>query len=150
MNGIEHKESIKMFTPVSIRASNSYKTVDIESSVLGASPHQLVGLMFTKLLQSFSSARVAMQNRDVPNKVRSIGLSLRILEEGLKGGLDTKRGGELASNLANLYDYCILRTTEANLRNDVRMIDEVVGLIQPLAEGWGEIRGESAVQAYQS
>lgn len=91
-----------------------------------------------------------MQNRDVPNKVRSIGLSLRILEEGLKGGLDTKRGGELASNLANLYDYCILRTTEANLRNDVRMIDEVVGLIQPLAEGWGEIRGESAVQAYQS
>ena len=150
MEGMEHKELVKMFTPVSIRSSSSYKTVDIESSVLGANPHQLVGLMFSKLLQSFSMARTAMLSRDIPNKVRSIGLALRILEEGLKGGLDTKRGGELASNLADLYDYCILRVTEANLRNDIGMIDEVVRLIKPVADGWSEIRGESVVQSYQA
>jgi flagellar protein FliS len=123
--------------------------VGIESSVLGASPHQLVGMMFTTLLQSLSKARDAIQNGDVPTKVRTIGHSIRLLEEGLKGSLDTNRGGALARNLANLYDYCILRTTEANARNSAAMIDEVIALIQPVADGWNEIKSAPAVQSYQ-
>lgn len=138
-----------MFTPVSMRSANTYRAVDIESSVLGSSPHQLVGLMFTTLLQSLAKARTAIQNRDTATKVRAIGHSLRILEEGLKGSLDTNRGGELARNLANLYDYCVLRTTEANLRNDAAMIDEVIGLITPVADGWSDIKNAPAVQAYR-
>ena len=137
-----------MFTPISMRSANTYRAVDIESSVLGSNPHQLVGLLFSTLLQSLTKARNAIQNRDIPVKVRTIGHSLRILEEGLKGSLDTNRGGALARNLANLYDYCILRTTEANVRNDASMIDEVIALIQPVADGWGAIKGDAAVQAY--
>lgn len=138
-----------MFTPVSMRSANTYRTVDVESSVLGANPHQLVGLMFSTLLQSLAKARVAIQNGDTPTKVRTIGHSLRLLEEGLKGALDTNRGGPLARNLANLYDYCILRTTEANSRNDAGMIEEVIALIQPVADGWGQIKGDAAVRNFQ-
>ncbi len=138
-----------MFTPVSMRSANTYRTVDIESSVLGSDPHQLVGLLFSTLLQSLSKARTAIQNRDIPTKIRTIAHSVRILEEGLKGGLDTNRGGPLARNLADLYDYCILRTTEANARNDAALIDEVISLIKPVADSWGEIKGEPAVRAYQ-
>ena len=43
------------------------------------------------------------------------------------------------SNLSNLYDYCIFKTTDANLRNDVTLLDEVIGLIQPVADGWSQI-----------
>jgi flagellar protein FliS len=131
-----------------MRSANTYRAVDIESSVLGSNPHQLVGLMFSTLLQSLAKARTAIQNRDTATKVRTIGHSLRILEEGLKGSLDTNRGGQLARNLANLYDYCVLRTTEANSRNDAGMIDEVIGLITPVAAGWGEIKDAPAVQNY--
>ncbi len=137
-----------MFTPVSMRSANTYRAVDIESSVLGSNPHQLVGLMFSTLLQSLAKAKTAIQNRDTATKVRTIAHSLRLLEEGLKGSLDTNRGGELARNLANLYDYCVLRTTEANMRNDAGMIDEVMGLITPVANGWGEIRNAPAVQSF--
>jgi flagellar protein FliS len=132
-----------------MRSANAYRSVDIESSVLGSSPHQLVGLLFTTLLQSLSKARTAIQNRDIPTKVRTIGHAVRILEEGLKGSLDMNRGGPLARNLVNLYDYCILRTTEANARNDASMIDEVISLIQPVADGWTEIRNAPEVQAYK-
>ena len=138
-----------MFTPVSMRSANTYRAVDIESSVLGSNPHQLIGLMFSTLLQSLSKARTAIQNRDTTTKVRTIGHSLRLLEEGLKGSLDTNRGGELARNLANLYDYCVLRITEANARNDAGMIDEVIALITPVADGWSEIKNVPAVQAHQ-
>lgn len=139
-----------MFTPVSMRSANTYKTVDVESSVLGASPHQLVGLMFSTLLQTLAKARNAIHAGDTPTKVRTIGHSLRLMEEGLKGALDTNRGGPLARNLANLYDYCILRTTEANSRNDAGMIDEVISLIKPVADGWGEIKSDAAVLNYRA
>lgn len=139
-----------MFTPVSMRSANSYKTIGLETSVTGASPHQLVALLFDALQQSLAAARAAILSGDIGIKGRSISRAVRILEEGLKAGLDANRGGELAANLRRLYDYCILKTTEANLRNDAAMIDEVIGLIHPVSDGWNQIRGEVAMGSYQA
>lgn len=139
-----------MFTPVSMRTANTYRTVGLETSVTGANPHQLVSLLFDALQQSLTAAKAAIQSGDIPAKGRAIGKAVRILEEGLKAGLDTQRGGDLAINLRRLYDYCILKTTEANLRNDATMIDEVIRLIHPVSDGWNQIRSEVGVQAYQA
>lgn len=139
-----------MFTPVSTRSANAYKTVGLETSVSGASPHQLVSLLFDALQQALASAKGSMQIGDIPAKGRAISRAVRILEEGLKAGLDTDRGGDLAANLRSLYDFCIFRLTEANLRNNVAMIDEVIRVIQPVSDGWSQIRNDSTVQSYQS
>lgn len=139
-----------MFSPVSMRSVNTYKTVGLETSVTGANPHQLVSLLFDALQQSLASAKAAILSGDIATKGRSISRAVRILEEGLKASLDTDRGGDLAVNLRTLYDYCILRTTEANLRNDATMIDEVIRLIHPVSDGWNQIRGQVNVQTYQS
>ena len=136
-----------MFTPVSMRSANSYRNVQLETSVSEASPHQLVSLLFDGLLQSLAVAKGAILTANIPAKGTSIGRAVRILEEGLKAGLDTERGGELAANLRSLYDFCIFRLTEANLRNDVAIVDEVIRLIQPVADGWNEIRSDVAVQS---
>ncbi|MBT9507687.1 flagellar export chaperone FliS [Rhodoferax sp.] len=136
-----------MFTPVSTRSANSYRNVGLETSVSMANPHQLVSLLFEALLQSLAAAKGAILNGDIPTKGRSIGRAVRILEEGLKAGLDDARGGDLAANLRGLYDYCIFRTTEANLRNDVAIIEEVIRLIHPVADGWNQIKGEVAAQS---
>lgn len=139
-----------MFTPVSTRSSNAYKTIGLETSVSGANPHQLVSLLFDALQQALVSAKGAMLNRDIPAKGRAIGRAVRILEEGLKAGLDAKRGGELAANLRNVYDFCIFRLTEANLRNDAAMIDEVIRVIEPVSDGWSQIRNEITVQPFHA
>ena len=139
-----------MFTPVSMRSANTYKSIGVETAVTGASPHQLVGLLIDALQQSLASAKGAILSGDIPAKGRAISRAVRILEEGLKAGLDTKKGGELAANLRSVYDYCIFKTTEANFRNDAVLIDEVIRLIQPVADGWSQIRGEAVVQSYQS
>ena len=137
-----------MFTPVSMRSANTYKTIGVETSVSGATPHQLVSLLFDSLKQSLAAARASMLAGDIPSKGKSISRAVSLLEEGLKAGLNTQQGGELAANLLSLYDYCIIRLSEANLRNDVKMIDEVIQLISPVADGWNEIRGDAAVQSY--
>lgn len=135
-----------MYTPVSSRAASAYRQVGVQSGVDGASPHMLIKMLFDGLIQSLNAARGALQRGDVPEKGRQIGKAVRILEEGLKMGLNPTQGGEIASNLRALYDYCIGRLTLANVRNDATLVEEVARLIAPVAQGWNEI-GAGAVPA---
>ena len=142
--------SISMRSANTFRAANAYKNVAVETSVASASPYQLVSLLYEALQQSMASAKVAMVNGDIVAKGAAIGHAVRILEEGLKAGLDTERGGELALNLKAVYDICTLRLTEANFRNDVSLVDEASRLIQPIVDGWRQIKDDDAVRSYQS
>jgi flagellar secretion chaperone FliS len=131
-----------MFTSVTSRAAAAYQRVATETSVQGADPHQLVGLLFDALLQSLASARGSLARQDVAAKGAAIGKAVRILEEGLKAGLNPRQGGEVAANLRQLYDYCIVRLTQANLHNDDTALAEVARLIEPVADAWQRIRGQ--------
>ena len=128
-----------MYTPVSSRAANAYRQIGVQSGIDGATPHQLVQMLFDGLQQSLHGARGALQRGETENKGMHIGKAVRILEEGLKGGLNPVQGGELAANLSTLYDYCIARLTLANLRSDLALVEEVVALIEPVALGWKEM-----------
>lgn len=131
-----------MFTPVSTRSASAYKRVGIETSVEGANPHQLINLLFDALLQSLGVARDAMGRKDIAAKGRAICKAVRILEEGLKGALNEKEGGEVAASLSTLYQYCSLRLTQANWANDDALVAEVQRLIEPVASAWKSIGGK--------
>ncbi len=136
-----------MFTSVATRSANAYKAIGVETVVTSASPHQLIDLLFDALHQQLHSAKSCMLAGDIQGKGKAIGRVVRILEEGLKASLDIKSGGALASNLSGLYDYCIFKASEANLRNDLAMIEEVIQLIHPISDGWkkmGEQIGTNA------
>ena len=132
-----------MFTPASTRAASAYKRVDIETSVNVADPHELINLLFSALLQSLGQAKAALKRRDIAAKGREIGRAVRYLDEGLIVSLDEKQGGDLAKNLRALYDYCVLRLTQANLNNELAKIEEVESLLQPVAQSWKQIRAEA-------
>ena len=129
-----------MFTPVSTRAASAYKTVAAATSVQGADPHQLVNLLFDALLQAMNQARGALERGDMETKAKSLSKAVRILEEGLRGGLNLQDGGELAQQLQAVYSYSVQRLTLANMRNDDALISEVTGLIEPVAQSWKDIR----------
>jgi flagellar protein FliS len=132
-----------MFIPVNMRSASAYKSVGVETAVAGADAHQLVSLLYDALLQSLGAARLSLQAGDVAGKGRALGRACRLIEEGLKAGLNDAKGGELASNLRSLYDYCTVVLTEANLKSDVRKVEEVIGLMQPMADAWKQIKGDA-------
>lgn len=131
-----------MFTSVHSRAASAYKRVAVETSVQSADPHTLVGLLYDALLQSIAEARGAMSRGDTVAKGASLGKAVRILEEGLKAGLNLREGGDIAANLRQLYSYSTLRLTQANLRNDEKALEEVTRLIEPVADSWKQIKGQ--------
>jgi flagellar protein FliS len=131
-----------MFTSVNTRSASVYKRVAVETGVQAADSHRLVGMLFDGLLQSVAAARGAMERGDLVVKGEQIGKAVRIVEEGLKAGLDPA-GGEMAQNLRALYAYAVRRLTEANLRNDPGALAEVATLIEPVAQAWQDIRGQA-------
>ena len=132
-----------MFTSVNSRAANAYKRIAAETIVQGANPHQLVGLLYDALLQSIAAARGAMARGDIEAKGQAIGKAVRIIEEGLKAGLNLKDGGDIGANLHSTYIYSVMRLTQANARNDASALAEVAGLIEPLADAWKLISGQA-------
>jgi flagellar protein FliS len=121
-------------------AINSYAKINFESEVLGASPHRLIAILFEGALRDINNAKVAIQNRQIAAKGVAIGRAISIIGDGLNGSLNMEAGGELAQNLHRLYDYMGLRLVEANLKNDIGILDEVTSLLNEVKEGWDGIR----------
>ncbi len=137
-----------MFSSHNSRSSSAYKRISVETSMHTVDKHQIVSLLFEGLLESLGEARGALARKEIANKCNAVSKALRILQEGLTSGLDKVDGGELASNLESLYDYCANRLILANARNDDAIFQEVQRLIEPVAQAWkGMIQTPATPQA---
>ena len=116
-----------------------YQQVGVKTRLSGASPHQMVAMLFDGWMEAVAQARGAMRSRDIGAKGEAIGRAVRIIDEGLRAGLDLQAGGTLARDLHDLYGYLSLRLTVANLRNDESALDECQRLRRPLQEAWTSI-----------
>jgi flagellar secretion chaperone FliS len=119
--------------------AGAYQEVGAHTQVASASAHQLVALLFDAFTAAVHRARGAIRNQDVAAKHKAIGHAVRIVDEGLKAGLDLQAGGTLAQDLSDLYAYVCLRLTQANLHSDEARLDECLRLVQPLQEAWSAI-----------
>ena len=136
-----------MFSSSGFNRANAYRQVGAHSGVENASPHALIQMLFEGLFQSLNAARGAMERGEIEEKGRHLGKAVRILQEGLAAGLDLDKGGELAGNLKLLYDYSVKQLTHANVHNDVGLVEEVIGVLQPVAQGGKEIGPEGNTTA---
>jgi flagellar secretion chaperone FliS len=121
-------------------AINAYKKVGVESSVNGADPHMLISMLFQGALLAIDNAKNEILRKEIAAKGKSITKAIAIIGEGLHASLDKRVGGELAQNLSSLYDYMVMRLVDANLKNDITVLDEVARLLTELTEAWYSIR----------
>lgn len=116
--------------------SGLYRQVGVETSVTGASPHQLNTLLLNGFFDAVAEGRGAMKAGQIELKGKALARAIRIVEEGLKASLDMQAGGEIARNLSGVYSYICVRLTQANLKNDESLLDECVQLMTPIREAW--------------
>ncbi|MBS9431296.1 flagellar export chaperone FliS [Photorhabdus hainanensis] len=120
-------------------ASQLYAQIDMESEIMNASPYQLIQILFNGALSALRRAIILMEQGNIAEKGAAISKAINIIDNGLKQGLDTEKGGELAHNLASLYDYMTQRLLHANLRNDEPAITEVIKLLTEISDAWRQI-----------
>jgi len=126
----------------------AYQRVNTQTSITDADPHRLIQLLYNGAIERINMAKARMQAKDYAGKGQLIGKAIEIIG-GLRSFLDFEKGGQLAAQLEALYDYMERALLEASMRNDVEKLDEVLGLLRSVKEGWDGIRQEVVGQQTQ-
>lgn len=129
------------------RGVNAYAKVGMETSVISASPHKLIVMLYDGALVAIKSAAVHMAAGRIAEKGAAISKALDIVNNGLRASLDKKAGGDIAANLDALYVYMTERLLTGSLQNSTAMLDEVQTLLLDLRDAWTQIGEKPAAPA---
>jgi flagellar protein FliS len=136
---------VSLYSPQSKLAA--YRSVNAHGIVAGADPHALVLTLFDAILGRLAAARCCIDQGAIARKAGLLHSSVTLLGE-LRGSLDLQKGGALARNLIDLYDYMVRRVLHASLNNDKAALQEVLGLLGEIREAWAaigpEVRGQAS------
>lgn len=119
--------------------ASAYSAVGMETGTLYASPHKLVSMLLEGAIDAMSQAAFAITSKNDELKIKKIRHALNIVTKGLKAPLDMKIGGELASNLFDVYSHIEEMLIAANLGNDVKPLTEASALLKTIKDGWDGI-----------
>jgi flagellar protein FliS len=129
----------------SFKAAQAYGQVAVQGRAEDASPHRIIQMLMESALQKIMLAKGHMQKKQITEKGEQIGWAISIIE-GMRASLDREHGGEIAVNLASLYEYMKVTLLEANLHNDERRLDEVASLLAQVKSGWDALPAQLAKQ----
>lgn len=116
--------------------SNAYNTYK-NNSVNYASREQLLLMLVEGAVKFSKIARQAIVDKN-PAKAHENIIKTENIYYELMATLDVTKGGEWAEKLMSVYEFIIRRLTEANLKKDINIMDEVIPLIEDIRDTWNE------------
>jgi len=96
-------------------------------------------------LERIAAARGCSERKETAEKARLLNRAVSIVGE-LRSSIDMKLGGQLANNLAELYDYMARSLLKANAGNSVQLLDEVSALLREIRGAWVAIPAQDRVR----
>lgn len=124
----------------------AYQSVAVHGGVAQDDPHRLVLMLMDGALQRIAAARGCLERGERAQKAQLLQRALAILDE-LRASLDPRRGGPLAQNLGDLYDYMSRQLIRANVEDRAACLDEVLGLMAEVRGAWAAIAPAAAAPA---
>jgi flagellar secretion chaperone FliS len=125
------------------RSSNlaAYQSAAAHGGVAASDPHRLIVMLMDGAIERIATARGCMQRSETAEKARLINRAVSIVGE-LRNSLDLRKGGQIAANLAELYEYICRRLLVATAENRIEMLDEVSTLLHEIRSAWLAIAPE--------
>ena len=109
-----------------------------ETAVTTQSKGKLVVMLYEGAIKFLKQAIKEIEAKNPEEKGKYISKAIDILFE-LNAVLDMEAGGEVAINLRSLYFFMGRHLTEANAKQDIGKIEEVIKLLEELNQGWKAI-----------
>jgi flagellar protein FliS len=119
----------------------AYQSVSVHGNVAGADPHRLVLMLMDGVMERLTMARSCIERNDIVRKAKLLHSCVTLLTE-LRGSLNISRGGDLARNLSELYDYMMRQLMRANAESKIEYIKEVSSLLEEVRGAWAAIAPE--------
>lgn len=121
------------------QGTRAYAQVDLHSRLAGATPHQLITMLFEGAHSAIVRARLYFENGNIAKRGEMISKAINIIDNGLRSALDHEKGGAIARDLEALYSYMSRTLLQANLNNDPSSLAHVDEILMNIAETWKEI-----------
>lgn len=115
--------------------TNAYQLYQ-QNSVNTASPGELTLMLYNGCLKFMTLAKKAIEENNLEEKNKNLLKAQKIVQE-LMVTLNLEVA--LSQNLLSLYDYVYHRLIEANVKNDVGIIEEVEGFIIDFRDTWKQV-----------
>ena len=122
----------------------AYGAVKVHSAIEGASPPQLISMLFDGVSSRLNQSLTAIEAGEIVKKGELISQTISILEY-LTAVLDEHKAPEVANNLQGLYRYMVKTLLNANINNDPTAVQEVISLMTEVRAAWTDTtRSEAA------
>lgn len=115
----------------------------VDNETLNVEPVELICLLYAKAIEKLNLGKDYFEAGQTGEGNRAVAFAMEIVVE-LHGALD-EEGGDIARNLADLYDYMQNRLVEGLGNTETAPLDEVVRLMTTLLDGWNKARPAAAI-----
>ena len=122
-----------------------YKEIGINTS----QPLKLVIMLYDGAITFLKKSIEYAENRDIKNKNIYANKARDIIME-LNNSLNLEIGGEMASNLKRLYFFMNRHLFQANLKNDMQGMREVILMLSALRDVWQDISNQKENTDHQT
>lgn len=110
----------------------SYK----QNSVNTASPGELTLMLYNGCLKFIHLTKKATEERNIEAKNLNNQKAQNVIHELM---ITLNRDLEVSENMMALYDYMKRRLIEANISNDLSILDEVEGMVTEFRDTWKQV-----------
>lgn len=112
---------------------NAYK----QNTINMASKEQLLIMLVDGAVKYTKMAKMAIEKRDIQTAHKEL-IRVQDIFTELMSTLD-RNASEMAENLFNLYDFIKRQLAQANMKKDVKIIEETLPLIEEVRDMWYEV-----------
>ena len=119
-------------------ATARYQGVDIASRIEGATPHQLVQIMYEELLKSLDAMAFAALRGDYVKRGQHQSKSLAIIT-ALETSLDFDQGGDIANGLVTIYREARRLVVAAGREGEANLVIKAREMLGEIASAWEAI-----------
>lgn len=115
--------------------NNPYQSYQ-QNTMATASPGELTLMLYNGCLKFIKQAKKAIEENKTEEKHNNIIKAQNIINELM---VTLNMDIEISHNMMQLYDYINTRLIEANMKNEISILDEVEGYVVEFRATWKEV-----------
>ncbi|KOO37182.1 flagellar export chaperone FliS [Priestia koreensis] len=115
--------------------NNPYQAYQ-QNSVNTASPGELTLMLYNGCLKFIKLGKQAIEQKDIEAKNTNLLKAQKIIQEFM---VTLNTDVTISGDMMVMYDYMNRRLMEANMKNDVAILDEVEGYVTEFRDTWKQV-----------
>ena len=110
----------------------------LPDEIKAATPTRLVVLYYDGAIAALRQAHAAIEKGDIETRFNAVATATELVFQ-LYMALDRDNGGDIADNLARIYNFVLARLPRINIDNDALLATRRIGLLEPLQAAWSGV-----------